>query len=84
MINPLTDTYHVDIRLTEEEAEEISKMLSLKMEEVRYLKERYGDEHIKIRMKYFLSGMSQFNFQLAKSKLNNAEHEIRKANINAR
>ena len=71
--DPLTDTDHIIIRLTEEEAEEISKMISLKMEEVRHLKENYGDENTKIVMKDFLQGINRFNHQLYTQKLENAE-----------
>jgi hypothetical protein len=80
-----TEMYSVQITLTEEEAEEISKMLSLKMEQVKHLKEQYGDQNTKIRMKDFLSGISRFKDQLYLSKMNNAElGNRRKVNINAR
>lgn len=71
--DPLTDIDHIVIRLTEEEAEEISKMISLKMAEVRHLKENYGDENTKVVMKDFLRGINRFNYQLYTQKLENAE-----------
>jgi hypothetical protein len=78
--DPLTDTDHVHIRLKEEEAEQISNMINLKMEEVRHLKENYGDENTKIVMKDFLSGVNRFNYQLYQSKIEKAENAWRDAN----
>ena len=71
--DPLTDYDHILIRLTEEEAEQISQMFSLKMAEVRHLKENYGGKNTKLVMKDFLSGINRFNYQLYTQKLENAE-----------
>ena len=71
--DPLTDHDHILIRLTEKEAEQISQMFSLKMAEVRHLKENYGGKNTKLVMKDFLSGINRFNHQLYLQKLENAE-----------
>ena len=50
----------VNIKLSLDEAEQIARVMDLRMEDVRDIRLKYGNQHTKIVMKDFLSGISQF------------------------
>lgn len=50
----------VNIKLSLDEAEQIARVMDLRMEDVRDMRLKYGDKHTKIVMKDFLGGISRF------------------------
>jgi len=50
----------VNIKLSFDEAEQIARVMDLRMENIREIRLKYGDEHTKIVMRDFLRGINRF------------------------
>lgn len=59
----------VNIKLSFDEAEQIARVMDLRMEDVRDMRLKYGDENTKIVMKDFLGGISRFCTQYFMQKI---------------